>query len=209
MSLPQIGLQSLRRQPPIDAWSTVQVRPVRTLDDLHRAFSIRTAVYMCEQDCPFDEEFDGNDLNATHLIAELDGEPVATLRMRWFADFAKLERVCILPKARRKSVVQILVAHGFEIAARKGYRHMIAQIQTRLWPMWQSVMVCSLRRDRPAFSFSDFDYVEIDIALAEHPNKLGPDTEPFQIIRPEGDWDRLGVLDASQGRALEAEKEAA
>lgn len=207
--LPRVGMQSLRKPPKAEAWRAVTVRPVRTLDDLNRAFSIRTAVYMCEQSCPYDEEFDGNDLNATHLIAELDGEPVATLRMRWFAEFAKLERVSILPKARHKSVVQVLIAHGFEIASRKGYTHMTAQIQSRLWPMWSSVMDCELRRGRPGFSFSDFDYVEIDIQLAEHPQKLTPDADPFQMIRPEGEWDEPGILDQSRARGMVRTREAA
>ena len=198
---PENGSRTLQTLPPPEVWSGVKVRAVRSLDDLQRAFAVRTAVYMCEQGCPYDEEFDGNDFNATHLIAELDGEPVATLRMRWFAGFAKLERVCILPKARKKSVVHVLVAHGFEIASRKGYTHMIAQIQTRLWPMWKSVMDCALRPGRPSFSFSDFDYVEIDITLAEHPLALTPDSDPFQMIRPEGDWDREGVLDVSATRS--------
>ena len=209
ITLPQVGMQSLRKQPPREAWRAVNVRPVRTLDDLNRAFSIRTAVYMCEQACPYDEEFDGNDLNATHLIAEIDGEPVATLRMRWFAEFAKLERVSILPKARHKSVVQVLIAHGFEVASRKGYTHMIAQIQSRLWPMWSSVMDCELRPGRPAFSFSDFDYVEVDIHLAAHPQKLTPDTDPFHMIRPEGNWDAPGVLDHSRTRGIVRTREAA
>ena len=209
ITLPHIGMQSLRKHPPAEAWRKVKVKPVRTLDDLGRAFSIRTAVYMCEQACPYDEEFDGNDLNATHLVAELDGEPVATLRMRWFADFAKLERVSILPKARRQSVVHVLVAHAFEIAARKGYSRMIAQIQSRLWPMWSNVMECELRPGRRAFSFSDFDYVEIDIHLAEHPQKLTEDTDPFQIIRPEGHWDQAGILDQSRARGVARTMEAA
>lgn len=209
IKLPRVGMQSLRKLPPVEAWRAVTVRPVRTLDDLNRAFSIRTAVYMCEQACPYDEEFDGNDLNATHLIAELDGEPVATLRMRWFAGFAKLERVSILPKARHKSVVQVLIAHGFEVAARKGYTHMIAQIQSRLWPMWSNVMDCELRPGRRGFSFSDFDYVEVDIHLAEHPHKLTPNADPFEIIRPEGEWDQPGILDHSRARGIARTREAA
>lgn len=196
---PELGAHVLRRQPPAEAWKRVCVRPVRTLDDLHKAFAVRTLVYMGEQSCPFDEEFDGNDFVATHLIAEIDGRPVATLRMRWFAGFAKLERVCIVQSARGQSVVQVLVAHAFEIASRKGYRRMIAQIQTRLWRMWESVMDCQLRPGRAQFSFSDYHYTEIDIALPAHPLRLTRDSDPFHIIRPEGSWDEPGVLETSAG----------
>ena len=34
----------------------------RSFDDLMRVVSIRSAVYMAEQDCPYEEEFDGTSL---------------------------------------------------------------------------------------------------------------------------------------------------
>jgi hypothetical protein len=56
----------------------VIVRVARTMDDMQRISVVRALVYMSEQDCPYDEEFDGNDLaGATHLLAEAGGEPLA------------------------------------------------------------------------------------------------------------------------------------
>ncbi len=51
-----------------------QVRIARGLDDLLMVYTIRAAVYMAEQDCPFGEEFDGNDHCATHFIGFIRGE---------------------------------------------------------------------------------------------------------------------------------------
>jgi hypothetical protein len=34
------------------------------------------------------------------------------------------------------------------------------------------------------------------------PDAITLDSDPYIIIRPEGDWDRPGVLDASAGRAV-------
>ncbi|MGB3626241.1 MAG: GNAT family N-acetyltransferase, partial [Henriciella sp.] len=90
--------------------------------------AIRAAIFMAEQDCPYHEEFDGNDFAGLHLLAFIGREPVGTLRVRWFAGFCKLERVGVLPKHRGQQIERVLLAHAYELAARKGYRLMMAQI---------------------------------------------------------------------------------
>ena len=39
-------------------------RVAATADDIARVFALRAAVFMTEQYCPYDEEFDGNDYSA-------------------------------------------------------------------------------------------------------------------------------------------------
>ena len=57
-----------------------------------KVFAIRAAVFMSEQDCPYEEEFDGNDFAAaTHILGFVNGEAAAVLRVRFFADFAKID----------------------------------------------------------------------------------------------------------------------
>ena len=201
MNIPVYGVTLLNKPLPAEAYSRFQVRVVQDANDFAKIASVRAATFMSEQDCPFDEEFDGNDYSASHLIA-LDGNrPVGTLRLRWFAGFAKLERVCVLPSHRGTPVVKMMLAECFELASRKGYVRMIGQIQARLWPLWSNVFKCRLRKDRPAFSFSDFEYVEVDIPLPRHPDALKPDADPYLIIRPEGSWDEVGVLERSAERS--------
>ena len=65
----------------------VTVTVARTFEDLMRVASLRSAVYIGEQECPYEEEFDGNDLAATHLIGYIGDEPAGCLRIRYFADF--------------------------------------------------------------------------------------------------------------------------
>lgn len=85
---------------------------------------------------------------------------------------------------------------------------MIAQIQARLWPLWSRLLKCRLREDRPGFVFSDYDYLEIDIPLPVHPRAIGPDADPYLMIRPEGAWDTEGVLELSARRSADQEKAA-
>ena len=57
-----------------------EVRIARSFDDLLMVYSVRSAVYIAEQECPFAEEFDGNDHCATHLIGFIKGEPAGCIR---------------------------------------------------------------------------------------------------------------------------------
>lgn len=186
-----------------------QICMARTLDDYQKAMAIRALTYLGEQDCPYDEEYDGNDLCASHVIAYAEGQPVATLRLRWFSGFGKIERVSVLPHYRGSGVVKVMLGAALEVSARKGYRRMLAQIQTRLWPLWSKTLNCRMMDDRPNFYFSDFEYCEIEISIAAHPEAIRSTTDPLTIIRPEGDWDRPGVLDSSASRGAGVEPVAA
>ena len=204
---PATGVQVLRRPPSREQFSAVRVGPVRTLDGLQQAFAVRAAVFMAEQGCPFDEEYDGNDLSGLHLLARDGREPVGTLRLRWFAGFGKIERVCILPAWRGRHIDRILLAHACEIAACKGYRLMIGQIQARLWPLWSRVLKCERLEERPVFSFSGYDYAEIHIPVPAHPEPLTPSSDPYILLRPEGAWNMPGILEPPE-RASQQEQAA-
>lgn len=200
LEITSIGQSGLARPLNDRAIKDFRIEMVRTLDDYQKMVALRAMTFMSEQDCPFEEEFDGNDLCGCHLLAYAQGQAVATLRLRWFAGFGKVERVCVLPDFRGTSVVRVMLAAAFELGARKGYRRMIAQIQSRLWPVWSRMLNCRLLQDRPDLFFSDYEYYEIEIPLAVHPDALRHTADPYQIIRPEGAWDEPGVLDASSAR---------
>src|SRR5258708_37522703 len=81
----------------------VSVRIARSFNDLMTVTAIRSAVYLAEQDCPIEEEFDGNDFVAAHFIGYVGDEPVACLRSRFFGDFAKVERLAVRHQYRRST----------------------------------------------------------------------------------------------------------
>jgi predicted GNAT family N-acyltransferase len=160
--------------------------------------AVRTLVYMGEQGCPYDEEYDGNDLTgATHLILRCDEEPVGVVRLRWFSDFAKLERLAIREEFRGGPGLLMLVREAIGLAERKGYRRMMGHVQKRVIPFWRRYFKGQMRENRPTFFFSDYDYVEMEMALHPPPDAISIDSDPLVIIRPEGEWDRPGVLDHS------------
>jgi predicted GNAT family N-acyltransferase len=177
----------------------LRVEVVRNLNDYMKVVAIRSAVFLAEQDCPYDEEFDQNDMCAAHLIAYLRDEPVATLRIRWFANFAKIERVCVMKHVRGGSLVKLMIETAVDVIGRKGYVHIVGYIQKRLVPFWKQLGFHP-REGRDGFRFSDYDYVECERQIAPPVNALSIDSDPYVIMRPEGDWDHENVLDMSAKR---------
>ena len=178
----------------------VTVRVARTLDDLQKIAVVRALVYMEEQDCPYDEEFDGNDLaGSTHLLAEARGEPLGCMRLRWFADFAKIERVAVRRGHRSGRIANRLVAAAIEIIRRKGYIRLVGHVQEQLLNYWARHGFIH-REHRGVFVFSDRSYAEVEGRYAPHPEALTMETDALVLDRPEGEWDHPGPLDASARR---------
>jgi predicted GNAT family N-acyltransferase len=185
------------------------IRIARNLNDLMIIASIRSAVYLAEQDCPYEEEFDGNDLVAAHFIGFIGDEPVACLRARFFADFAKVERLAVRHQYRRSMIAFRLVRACVAFLKRKGYRRIYGQAQDRLVDFWARFGAKPLGHNRKLV-FSDYSYTEMLLELEPDPRAITIDSDPYVIIRPEGDWDRPGVLDRSSTRsATSPDREAA
>ena len=181
------------------------VAVARTLDELMQVIAIRSAVYMAEQRCPYAEEFDGNDFaGATHLIARVGANPAGCLRLRWFADFFKVERVAVLPQYRGAVVAMELIAAAITLGSRKGYRRLCGYVTPDLVGYWRRHVGAMPRSGRRAFRFSGVDYVEMDFDLAAVPDALTMDSDPMVLMRPEGDWDRPGVLEGATASPLAA-----
>ncbi len=177
----------------------LRIEMVRDLNDYMKVVAIRSSVFLAEQDCPYDEEFDNNDLSASHLIAYLRNEPVATLRIRWFASFAKIERVCVMKHVRGGALVKLMIETAVEMIGRKGYRHVLGYIQKRLVPFWKQLGFYP-RDGRDGFRFSDYEYVECFRELAARNDAISIDSDPYVVMRPEGQWDEASVLDYSAAR---------
>lgn len=181
-----------------DGLITVDV--ARSLDEVMAVLALRSLVFMGEQGCPYEEEFDGNDFaGATHILARLRGEPAGSLRLRWFANFAKLERVAVKREYRKSGISSAMIAAAVDLVRRKGYRMMMGHVQMSHIPFWEH-FGGRVRKEREHFFFSDYEYVEVEFDLELAADSLNLDTDPLVINRPEGRWDEPGVLDRSATR---------
>jgi predicted GNAT family N-acyltransferase len=179
----------------------ITIRIARDPNDLMTVFAIRSAVYLAEQDCPMEEEFDGNDLVAAHFLGFVGNEPVACLRVRFFGEFAKVERLAVRHQFRKSRVAFKLVQASVEYVKRKGFRKIYGQAQDRLVDFWAHFGAKPLPTQRE-ISFSDFSYTEMLLEIEPSPDAITLESDPYVIIRPEGEWDQPGVLDRSAVREV-------
>jgi predicted GNAT family N-acyltransferase len=177
----------------------LSVKVARSFDDLMRVVSIRSAVYIGEQECPYDEEYDGNDMSGTHLIGFVGNEPAGCTRIRFFADFAKIERLAVRKEFRHTRLSFQLVRASMELSRMKGYRALYCHVQKHM-VNFNARFGFQVLQDRPRFVFSDYDYVEMVAHVEPHPDAVRLGTDPYRVIRPEGRWHVPGILEASAVR---------
>jgi predicted GNAT family N-acyltransferase len=171
-----------------------------TPDHMAKAAAIRAAVFMLEQACPYEEEFDGNDYTGTHIVGFVNGEAAATLRVRYFADFVKFERLAVLPKYRNSTLIaKRVVEHAMAFCQRKGYRKMYGHAQKRFVKLWSRFGFRAVP-DMEGLVYSDHEYVVMAGEIPPHNSPLTINSDPMMLIRPEGHWDTPGPLDLSVAR---------
>jgi predicted GNAT family N-acyltransferase len=177
----------------------LDIRIARSFDDLMAVFAVRSIVFVNEQSCPYHEEFDGNDHVATHVLATVDGEPVGTARIRFFGQFAKVERVAVRQEHRSSRLAFKIARYAFDFCRRKGFTTIYGQPERRLVPFWRFFGAEELPA-REELVFSDREYQEMVLRLEPHESEIGLQSSSYVLNRPEGEWDQPGILDHSSTR---------
>ena len=107
----------------------VKANKVSDPADLEKVFAIRREVFVDEQNCPPELEWEFED-ESTHFLATVDGEPAGASRWRKTDKGYKLERFAVLQKFRGMGVGQELVKTVLgDLPADATYVYMHAQIQ--------------------------------------------------------------------------------
>lgn len=179
----------------------MSIRVASSMSDLMQVVAIRAAAYLAEQNCPYSEEFEGNDFCAMHLIGYIDDEPAACLRVRFFADFAKLERLAVRHEFRRSRLAFDIVRTGIKLCRQKGYQRIYGHAQERLVPFWSRFGARPMQPRRP-LTFSDYSYTEMLLVTERDPGALSLQSDPYVLIRPEGMWHQPGPLERSASRPV-------
>lgn len=89
-------------------------------DDLHTCLALRQLVFVAEQGVPFEEEADEYDATASHFLAWDGPAPVATARVVYDDNIAKIGRVCVLPSHRGKGLGAALIRAALEHIRARG-----------------------------------------------------------------------------------------
>lgn len=174
----------------------LEVRIVRSMAELTEVFALRAATYIAEQFCTYEEEFDGNDFCATQFVAYYGNDPAGAIRLRYFGDFAKLERLCIRREYRQLGIKEALVEAALGHARAKRFCKVYGHARFDLVDMWREFGFEPIP-GRPTFRFANIDYVEILRELEPDDSAIRLGVPPMMTTRPEGLWDEPGPLDLS------------
>ena len=99
----------------------ISARVVSTNDEMQMVVAIRASVFLGKPGWTYEHTFDANDFTATHIIGFINGEPSGTVRVRWFADFARIERIAIREEHRSLALLNKLATTALRVCRRKGY----------------------------------------------------------------------------------------
>ena len=117
-----------------------RIREAVTDADWRRVRAVRQRVFVEEQACLPEEEWDAHDAperrgrDVHHLLGLADGEPVACARWRGVETdagaWAKLERFAVLPAWRGRGLGRRLVARALADARAAGHGRFVLHAQT-------------------------------------------------------------------------------
>jgi predicted GNAT family N-acyltransferase len=88
----------------------IRVKRIENQEELNHAFAIREKVFIEEQECARDEEFDEYDDESIHFIAYYQGAVAGTSRYRKTGKGIKLERFAVLKEFRGSGIGKRLVS---------------------------------------------------------------------------------------------------
>jgi hypothetical protein len=177
----------------------IRAEIVTTYEQLLHAYAIRSICFMEENGVKAQQTFDGNDYQATHVIAYSGDEPIGTLRIRWFKEFAKFERTSLRQTYRDIRVLKIVADFSFDHVARKGYDKVITHAQPKYARLWRMALGFRNAEGKKPVYFEGHDepYIELVKHLTPPPNAISENTDATVLFRTEGYWDAPSKYEAA------------
>jgi GNAT superfamily N-acetyltransferase len=171
--------------------STYSVKMVRDFEDMAKIIAIRASACFTDPEHLYAKHFDGNDFSATHLIGYIGDEPVATIRIRYFADFARIERLTVRPTHRKSRIAFRMVQAAFAFCREKGYRRLSGVAREEMVPFWSLFGGTVTRSKDPIFIYG-LPHFEMHIDFPAQPGAISSNEDPMVLLRPEGRWREAG-----------------
>ncbi|MFD2145864.1 GNAT family N-acetyltransferase [Mucilaginibacter antarcticus] len=107
----------------------IVVNRISDQENLDKVFAIRREVFVGEQNCPPELEWEHEE-ESTHFLATVDGQPAGAARWRKTDNGYKLERFAVLKQFRGQGVAQAIVGAVLaDLPADANYIYLNAQIQ--------------------------------------------------------------------------------
>lgn len=98
-------------------------------DWYHKGLALREEVFIQEQKVPFEDEHDGKDESATHLISIQNNQVVGVLRILWLPEHAKIGRFAVKKSLRDQGVGSRLFQFALSYIEQKGQDKIMLEAQ--------------------------------------------------------------------------------
>jgi predicted GNAT family N-acyltransferase len=107
---------------------TLHIIKATSKEELEKVFAIRKIVFVDEQNCPPELEWENEDVS-THFLALSDHQPCGACRWRKTDKGYKLERFAVLKEFRGQGIGRALVANALaDLPDDVGYIYLNAQL---------------------------------------------------------------------------------
>lgn len=134
--------------------------------------------------------FDGNDHQATHFVFYDGDDPIGSLRVRWFAGFAKYERTCFRENYRQPFTIKRCIQMTFEHAARKGYTRVMTQSEPRLTKLWTKLFKFDVLEKPPVWIEGHPEpYMTVVGTIPASDHAIDMESDGSLLLKVEGEWD--------------------
>ena len=179
--------------------NNIHCKVVMDANQFAHALAIRSICIFEELGLAMDQAFDGNDYQATHIVAYHGEEPIGATRIRWFRDFAKIERTSFRKAHRSARVLRQCSDFIFDHIARKGYSKLVTHAEPKLALVWKRILGFEEVQGRPVVKTGDREpYLELIKHLNVPSDAININTEPRILFRTEGAWHKPSAFERSE-----------
>jgi predicted GNAT family N-acyltransferase len=120
--------------------SNFLIRIANLPEDFPAIKAIRKEVFQQEQRVDPALDFDGKDEISEQLLAYLDGQAIATARIRYLdAKTAKIERLAVLSIFRGQGIGKKMMEKALDVIARKNISEVVINAQEYVTKMYQNL----------------------------------------------------------------------
>lgn len=167
----------------------IDISIATTIEDLYEMINVRKSVFVEEQNIPESKEFDGNDFTGTHILAKINNQTIGAMRIRYFGDFVKFERMAVLKEHRNQVVSEQIMQAGIDFVSQKGFRTIRGLCKKELLPRWEKSGYEEIK-GADHVKQNGIELIQIAYKIPENPHAIKLTDHPSILNKLEGNWQK-------------------
>jgi hypothetical protein len=176
--------------------NSIRIEVVKNAEQMAHALAIRAICMFEEAGLDVDQAFDGNDYQSTHIIVYSGSEPIGAARVRWFREFAEIERTSFRKAYRDPRILKMAATFVFKHAASKGYSTVLTHAEPKFATVWKRMLGFRELSDQPVLQACNTPpYVRLIKEIEVPEDAISLHSDPQKLFRIEGYWNVPGAFE--------------